>query len=44
MTRGRIVTMLAAGFALLLAYAWYDGGREPLHEIREPVSLPGEAR
>lgn len=26
---------------LLLAYAWRDGGREPLRPIAEPVPLPG---
>jgi hypothetical protein len=26
---------------VLLALAWIDGGREPLHEIAEPVAVPG---
>jgi hypothetical protein len=25
---------------LVLAYAWIDGGREPLRPISEPVPLP----
>lgn len=35
------------GMAILLAviaYAWIDGGREPLHEIAVPVAVPGEPR
>ena len=31
---------LAALMTLLLVYAWYDGGREPLRPIAEPVPLP----
>jgi hypothetical protein len=44
MTRSRIVKWLAAALALLLAYAWIDGGGEPLRDIREPVALPGGAQ
>jgi hypothetical protein len=44
MTRSRIVKCLAAVLAVLLAYAWIDGGREPLHTISEPVALPGGAQ
>ena len=29
---------------LLLAYAWFDGGEEPLREITEPVVVPGDMR
>jgi len=29
---------------VLLALAWIDGGREPLHEIVTPVAMPGAAR
>lgn len=25
----------------LLAFAWVDGGREPLHPISQDVALPG---
>lgn len=25
----------------VLAYAWIDGGREPLREIAVPVAVPG---
>jgi hypothetical protein len=44
MRRGLIVKLLIAGLALLLGYAWLDGGREPIHEISRPVALPGAAR
>ena len=40
MTRAGLVKWLAAALALLLAYAWIDGGREPLHQIAEPVAVP----
>jgi hypothetical protein len=44
MPRGTIVKLVLAALAVLLAYAWYDGGREPLHQISTPVSVPGAAR
>lgn len=40
MTRAGLVKWLAAALALLLAYAWIDGGREPLREITEPIDVP----
>lgn len=36
-----IAGVLAAGLAALLAWAWADGGEEPLRAISEPVSIPG---
>jgi len=30
--------------AVLLTYAWYDGGTEPMRPISEPIDLPGEAK
>ena len=30
--------------AALLAYAWADGGEEPLRDLAEPVPVPGAAR
>lgn len=41
MNSKRIWTGLAVFVILLLAYAWIDGGREPLREISEPIELPG---
>lgn len=29
---------------LLLAYAWMDGGREPLRAIVQPIPIPGAAK
>jgi len=28
----------------IVAYAWVDGGREPVHEIAVPIQVPGESR
>lgn len=35
-----VVVLLAA----LLAWAWADGGRRPLHEIAVPIAVPENAR
>jgi hypothetical protein len=39
---------MAIGFALLvlavLAYAWIDGGREPVRDIAVSLAVPGHAR
>ncbi|HXD02110.1 MAG TPA: hypothetical protein VN627_02265 [Novosphingobium sp.] len=42
---GRIalVVIVALGLALL-AWAWHNGGREPLHEIAVPVAVPESAK
>ena len=34
----------AALVALLLAYAWIDGGEEALHPIVQPIDVPEHAR
>jgi hypothetical protein len=43
-TVGTCRSWLSIGFAAVvvavLAYAWIDGGREPLHEISQPVAVP----
>jgi hypothetical protein len=44
MNSRRIWTGLVVFAILLLALAWLDGGREPLHEIATPVAVPGGAR
>jgi len=31
---------LAVIILLVIAYAWVDGGREPVREMSEPVPLP----
>ena len=41
----RVLTGLCIiAVALLLAYAWYDGGREPVGRIVVPVAVPEIAR
>jgi hypothetical protein len=39
----RIVLWVAVLVVLLLIFAWIDGGEEPVHEIVQPVELPGAA-
>jgi hypothetical protein len=45
--RGRFGRRLAIGLVLallaLVAYAWIDGGREPVREIAQTIPVPGEA-
>lgn len=40
----RINHIAGALMVLLLAYAWWDGGEEPLRAIAEPVEVPEAAR
>ena len=35
-----VLVGLAAIFVVVLAFAWLDGGREPLREIEQSVALP----
>jgi hypothetical protein len=35
-----LLSGLAALIVLVLGYAWFDAGREPLRPIAEPVALP----
>ena len=45
LTRGKgIVAVLAALVLAVLAYAWIDGGREPLRDIAVPVAVPASAQ
>ena len=41
MRAARIGVIVALLVVALVAVAWVRGGRQPLHEIRQPVSLPG---
>jgi hypothetical protein len=41
MRKGWVLAGAAAIVFLVLAYAWIDGGREPLRVIDEPVAVPG---
>jgi len=40
MRSGRLWLVLAALALAIVAYAWIDGGREQLHEISQPVTVP----
>ncbi|WP_282595931.1 hypothetical protein [Altererythrobacter sp. TH136] len=40
----RIGWIAAALVALLLAYAWIDGGEEAIHPIVQPIDVPEHAR
>jgi hypothetical protein len=43
--RSRRIKFIAATLVLLiLAYAWIDGGEEPIHSIAEPVQVPEAGR
>lgn len=47
MRRNTVLLAIAAGaaaIAVILAYAWIDGGREPARMIVEPVAVPGDVR
>ena len=37
---GWVLGSLAAIVIVLLAYAWVDGGRQPLRQLAEPVAVP----
>ncbi|MEO0872716.1 MAG: hypothetical protein AAFY19_12285 [Pseudomonadota bacterium] len=38
----RVVLFAGVAALLLVAFAWIDGGEEPLHTIVQPVAVPGE--
>lgn len=40
---GKVLLLLAVLLLGLLAYAWINGGREPLHVISQPVAVPEKA-
>ncbi len=43
--RGKGIVAIVVALVLgLLAYAWIDGGREPLREIAVPVTVPEAAK
>lgn len=43
MSGKRIAVVAVVLLALLIAYAWIDGGEEPLRPIAQPISLPENA-
>jgi hypothetical protein len=44
MRKGWVLAGAVAIVFLVLAYAWTDGGREPLRAISQPVAVPEIAR
>jgi hypothetical protein len=44
MTGRRIGWTVAALIALLLIYAWIDGGEEPLRMVVEPITVPASSQ
>jgi hypothetical protein len=42
--RWLVLGLGGAAVGVVLAWAWRDGGEEPLREIAAPVQLPGAAR
>jgi len=44
MTGGRMSWMAAALIALVLLYAWIDGGEEPLRPMVDPIDVPAAAQ
>jgi hypothetical protein len=41
--RRTALTVLALPVAALLAYAWVDGGREPVRDIEQTLPVPQSA-
>jgi hypothetical protein len=39
--RNHMVWSAIAALLVLLAYALWDGGREPVHEISQTIAMPG---
>jgi hypothetical protein len=44
MRKNGLLWGLGAAVLLLIAYAWIDGGEQPLREIAQPVAVPGAAQ
>jgi hypothetical protein len=44
MRRNGLLWGLGAAVLLLIAYAWIDGGEQPLREIAQPVAVPEAAQ
>jgi len=40
----RIILIPSIIVLAILAWAWIGGGREPLHEITQPIPVPERAR
>lgn len=44
MRKGWLIGGVAAIVVVFLAYAWIDGGREPVRSIAVPVAVPEAGR
>lgn len=44
MRKDWLIKAIVAAIALVLAYAWIDGGREPIRKLSETVALPEVAK
>ncbi|WP_324827666.1 hypothetical protein [Qipengyuania zhejiangensis] len=44
MSGKRVGVIAALAIVAVLAWAWFDGGREPLHPIEQTIELPENAR
>ena len=44
MRRSWLVWVMIAVILAVLAYAWIDGGREPVRIISEPIAVPALPR
>lgn len=42
--RKKMMFGVAVGAVVLVAYAWIDGGSQPLHTISQDIDVPGESR
>ena len=40
----RVIVMMIVLLAILMAWAWFDGGREAVRPISVPVPVPGAVR
>ena len=42
--KDRLLIGLIVAVLLIAGLAWRDAGREPIHEISEPIAVPGGAK
>ncbi len=42
--RKKMMVGVVVGAAVLVAYAWFDGGSQSLHTISQDLAVPGDAR
>ncbi len=44
MRMSRVLAILGVVCVLVVAFAWLDGGREPVREIVQPIATPGQTQ